>query len=56
VLIADDEQMVRISLRTMIERDTAGFTVVGEAHNGEEALQLASDLKPDLLITDVNMS
>ncbi|MDF2659949.1 MAG: two component transcriptional regulator, AraC family protein [Paenibacillus sp.] len=55
VLIADDERMVRISLRTMIERDTAGFTVVGEAHNGEEALQLASDLKPDLLITDIRM-
>ncbi|MFK7694478.1 response regulator [Paenibacillus sp. HJGM_3] len=55
VVIADDERMVRISLRTMIERDNAGFTVVGEAHDGENALRLASKMKPDLLITDIRM-
>ncbi|GAA3407776.1 response regulator [Paenibacillus hodogayensis] len=55
ILLADDERMVRLSLRTMIERDSAGFTVVGEAHDGEQALELASELKPDLLITDIRM-
>lgn len=55
VLIADDERMVRLNLRTLIERDSEGFTVVGEAKDGEHAYQMSLELKPDLLITDIRM-
>lgn len=55
VLIADDERMVRLNLRTMIERDSEGFQVVSEAKDGEQALQLCLEHKPDLVITDIRM-
>ncbi|UVI29398.1 response regulator transcription factor [Paenibacillus spongiae] len=55
VLIADDERMVRLNLRTMIERDSERFTVVQEAKDGEQALRMCIDIKPDLLITDIRM-
>ncbi|MGZ9584904.1 response regulator transcription factor [Paenibacillus marinisediminis] len=55
VLIADDERMVRMNLRTMIERDSEGFRVVSEAKDGEQALQQCIEHKPDLVITDIRM-
>ncbi|GBC92262.1 putative transcriptional regulatory protein pdtaR [bacterium HR15] len=53
VLIADDEPVIRMDLRAMLE--SMGHTVVGEADNGETALQLARTLKPDLAIVDIMM-
>lgn len=55
VLIADDERMVRMNLRTLIERDSGGFRVVGEAKDGEQALQECLEHEPDLIITDIRM-
>ncbi len=53
VLIAEDEALIRLDLREMLEEE--GFDVVGEAADGEHAVQLALDLRPDLVICDVKM-
>jgi two-component system, response regulator PdtaR len=53
VLIAEDEALIRLDLREMLEEE--GFDVVGEAADGEQALDLATKLTPDLVICDVKM-
>jgi len=53
VLIADDDAVIRMDLRAMLEE--LGHEVVGEADNGETACYLARSLKPDLVILDVMM-
>ncbi|MDT4914553.1 MAG: two-component system, response regulator PdtaR [Pseudonocardiales bacterium] len=53
VLIAEDEALIRLDLREMLEEE--GFDVVGEAADGEQAVALAKELKPDLVICDVKM-
>jgi two-component system nitrate/nitrite response regulator NarL len=55
VLIADDHPLARKAVRSMLESD-AGFYVVGEAYNGEEAVLLCGEVDPDLVIMDVHMS
>lgn len=54
VLLADDHGIVRRGLRSILESE-AGVTVVGEAADGHEALRLAKDLHPDIVILDVAM-
>jgi len=54
VLIVDDEQPARDRLRQILE-DEPGYDVVGEAGNGEEALQRAAELKPDVVLLDIRM-
>lgn len=53
VLIAEDEALIRLDLKEMLLED--GFDVVGEAGDGATAVQLAVDLRPDLVILDVKM-
>ena len=53
IIIADDEALIRLDLREMLTE--AGHTVLGEASDGEEAVELARRLKPDLVIMDVKM-
>jgi len=53
VLIAEDEALIRLDLREMLQEE--GFDVVGEAADGEEAIALATELLPDLVICDVKM-
>ena len=53
VLIADDESVIRMDLRETLEE--AGYEVVGEAADGEAAVQLARDLAPDVVVMDVSM-
>jgi DNA-binding NarL/FixJ family response regulator len=53
LLIADDHAIVRQGFRALLER--AGFEVVGEAVNGQEAVRLAGELKPDIAVLDVSM-
>lgn len=53
VLIAEDEALIRLDLREMLEEE--GFAVVGEAADGEQAVSLAEQLTPDLVICDVKM-
>ena len=54
VLIADDEPGMRLILRKKIEK-TEGFTLVGEAVNGEEAVSLFQELHPQVVFLDVDM-
>lgn len=53
VLIADDHQLLRQALRRALE--DAGFAVVGEAANGEDAVEQAASLRPDVAVIDVTM-
>jgi DNA-binding NarL/FixJ family response regulator len=54
VLLADDHTMFRQGLKEMLTTDE-GIEVVGEAENGEETLELAGEMLPDVLILDVDM-
>jgi two-component system, NarL family, response regulator NreC len=54
ILLADDHRIVREGLRTLIERSD-GMLIVAEAENGRQALQLAREHKPDIVIMDVTM-
>jgi two-component system chemotaxis response regulator CheB len=54
VLVVDDSTFMRMILRRIIEADSE-MTVVGEARNGREAVELARDLKPDIITMDVEM-
>jgi response regulator NasT len=53
VLIAEDEALIRLDLSEMLAE--AGYEVVAQASNGEEALQRAREHRPDLVIMDVKM-
>lgn len=54
IIIADDHTVVRKGTRQILEGE-AEFEVVGEAINGEEAVRIASELKPDIVIMDISM-
>jgi response regulator NasT len=53
VLVAEDEVLIRVDVVETLEE--GGHTVVGEAGDGEQAVQLANDLSPDLVVMDVKM-
>ena len=53
VLVAEDEALIRLDLVEMLTEE--GYEVVGEAGDGEAALEMARDLKPDLVVMDVQM-
>ena len=53
VLLADDHRMLREGLRRSMTEE--GFDVVGEADNGEQAVAMAADLLPDIVLMDVSM-
>jgi response regulator NasT len=53
ILVAEDEALIRMDLIEMLQE--AGYTVCAEATNGEEAIALATEHKPDLCILDVKM-
>ncbi|MCW2610669.1 MAG: response regulator receiver and domain protein [Cryptosporangiaceae bacterium] len=53
VLIAEDEALIRLDLKEMLEEE--GYEVVGEAGDGETAVSMAEQLRPDLVILDVKM-
>lgn len=53
VLLVDDHPVVRAGLRAIVE--ARGFTVVGEASTGEEALVVASELHPEVVLCDLRM-
>lgn len=53
VVIADDELIIRMDLKEMLSG--LGYQVVGEAGDGRQAINLARELKPDLVIMDIKM-
>ncbi|MDR6723480.1 two-component system response regulator YesN [Paenibacillus amylolyticus] len=55
VLIADDEPIIREGIRDAIDWATLGMEVVGEAEDGEEALERAVDMDVDVVLVDMNM-
>ena len=54
ILIADDHSIFRDGVRKLLEAE-GGFSVVGEATNGIEALDLVNQLRPDVLLLDISM-
>ena len=52
-VVAEDEALIRMDLVEMLRE--AGFDVVGEAGDGETAVQLATELRPDVVVMDVKM-
>jgi len=54
IILADDHLLVRNGIKSLLEEEET-LEVIGEAANGQEALKLAKELKPNLLIIDVRM-
>lgn len=55
VLIAEDDPLTRLGIKSLLERYPDEFTLMGEATTGEEAVQRAEELQPDLVVMDVRM-
>ena len=55
VLLVDDEEEIRAGISRKIDWDSLGFALAGEADNGEEALELAELVRPDVVLTDIKM-
>jgi AmiR/NasT family two-component response regulator len=53
IVIAEDEAIIRLDLRELLEEE--GYQVIGEAGRGDQAVELARSLRPDLVILDVKM-
>jgi response regulator NasT len=53
IVIADDESLIRLDLREMLTH--LGYDVIGEASDGNSAMELARKLRPDLVIMDIKM-
>src|SRR4051812_44227588 len=54
VLLVDDHELVRFGIKRLLQ-DTQGIKVVGEASTGEEAVALAKELVPDVVLMDIQM-
>lgn len=53
IILADDEQQILFGMKNGIDWESLGFSVVGTAQNGKEALELIEEYHPDLLISDI---
>jgi DNA-binding NarL/FixJ family response regulator len=54
IILGEDHLITRQGIRRLLE-DERGFTIIGEASNGEEAVELVSEMKPDVVIMDIAM-
>ena len=54
ILLADDHPLMRQAIRTILENHS-DVSIIGEASNGVEAVELVKALKPDVIIMDINM-
>lgn len=55
VMIVDDEEEIRLGIIKKIKWEDYGFVIVGDAENGQEALEKAEKLQPDVIMTDIRM-
>lgn len=55
ILIADDEPLVQIGIKSMINWEEFGIEVCGTAMNGQAALKMIEEYAPELVITDIKM-
>ena len=55
VIVADDEEIIRTGVVELIPWERLGYEVVGDAEDGEDALALIHELRPDVVITDIKM-
>lgn len=55
IIIVDDEAIERQAIQKMLETSSQSISIIGEARNGREAIQLASSLKPDIMMMDIKM-
>ena len=55
LLLVDDEEEVRTSIIRKIDWEKTGFAVIGDAENGQDALEKIEQLEPDLVLTDIRM-
>lgn len=55
IMLVDDEEEVRKAIIRKMDWEKLGFVVVGDAENGEEALEKLEQLEPDVVITDIRM-
>ena len=55
ILIVDDEEEVRSSIMRKMQWEQLGYQLVGDAENGEDALEKVRGLEPDLVLTDIKM-
>jgi len=55
ILIVDDEMLVRAGLKSIIDWERHGYTIIGEADSGDKALKMVKELKPDIMFLDINM-
>ena len=55
ILLVDDEEEIRTSIIKKIDWEKNGFTVIGDAENGKDALEKSEQLEPDVVLTDIRM-
>lgn len=55
VLIADDESIIREGIKCLFDWESLGYTIAGEAANGETAYQQILALQPDIVLLDIRM-
>jgi len=55
ILIVDDHEVLREGLKSLLAKLHPEWTICGEATDGKEAIQVAQELKPDLIILDITM-
>lgn len=55
LLIVDDEMLIRIGMRSIISWEEQGIEIVGEAEDGEQALEMAQKYIPDIVLVDIRM-
>ncbi|MFD0712056.1 helix-turn-helix domain-containing protein [Paenibacillus sp. GCM10027626] len=55
MMIVDDEHMIHLSLRKLVESSGLQITIAAEAEDGAEALQLLEETRPDIVVTDIRM-
>lgn len=56
VVIIDDEMIIRVGFKSLIDWNAEGFVVAGEASNGLEGLELCRKVKPHVVFTDIVMA